>query len=784
MEHLGTNQQPHGSKTTFSTVLKSLCWFFLLALAGATPAAEFIVTSTSTNLDTSDVSPGNTVCADSFGRCSLRAAIEESNALVGPDTITLPQVWTVYSVTAGDLVVSSDITINGSSTDGNSILRGTAGDRVFRITSSGTLTMSNVVVEDGGVSTDGGNILVYGEATLSNCTVQDGVASENGGGIAVKGGTLTLVDCTISNNQAGHQGGGIHADSSTKGSATVSILQDSQIIGNTVTGADPGDGGGGLYTTSGTVSIAHGSISSNHADDAAGGGLLASGGSTISVTFTTVDGNSAMDGGGVFTEVGGDVLASGSAFTNNVASRHGGGLYVAGGNDSALVNSTISGNTADANGGGVYASGAGNDLHLSNVTVANNTADLDGDNDGSGGGVYNDGAPVELRNTIVADNQDACSQSFPPCAWAPDCDGELTSDGYNIIGLDGLLCTISGDTTGNQVSYSTPLETGLGPLTDESTYETEFHPLQLHSPAWDRGNPAGCVDHDGAPVAIDQRGENRPAGIRCDIGAVESQSTQDLVIFTDGFESGNDNGWSRVPTQLYVTSDAAHRGHWGLETGLDAAPAFVEDNSPGSEPRYRARFCLDPDGITVAQGAGFDLLTAFSGTTAQQIRLRISQQAGDLVLSAEVRDNGAPVAGADTTLTNGWQTIEIDWKQATSSSASDGHLRLWHEGSLTVDIDSVDNDGETIDQVRLGAVGNVVGAISGNLLLDDFASTRSGLISSPGDVNRNGSNSTDDMAALLEALYVPGPNHPSLDVNGDHALDAADCAEQLIVLSE
>jgi hypothetical protein len=50
-------------------------------------AATFTVNSTA---DAVDAHPGDGVCADASGHCTLRAAVMEANALSGPDTITLP----------------------------------------------------------------------------------------------------------------------------------------------------------------------------------------------------------------------------------------------------------------------------------------------------------------------------------------------------------------------------------------------------------------------------------------------------------------------------------------------------------------------------------------------------------------------------------------------------------------------------------------------------------------------------------------------------------------------
>src|SRR5687767_2799245 len=52
-----------------------------------TNAASFTVNST---IDAPDAVPGDAVCATSAGICTLRAAIQEANALSGQDTISVP----------------------------------------------------------------------------------------------------------------------------------------------------------------------------------------------------------------------------------------------------------------------------------------------------------------------------------------------------------------------------------------------------------------------------------------------------------------------------------------------------------------------------------------------------------------------------------------------------------------------------------------------------------------------------------------------------------------------
>ena len=69
----------------------------LAALAGdATPAqgASFTVNATH---DAVDAAPGDGICADAGGACTLRAAVMETNALPGADEISLPAGTYVYT---------------------------------------------------------------------------------------------------------------------------------------------------------------------------------------------------------------------------------------------------------------------------------------------------------------------------------------------------------------------------------------------------------------------------------------------------------------------------------------------------------------------------------------------------------------------------------------------------------------------------------------------------------------------------------------------------------------
>src|SRR5262245_14226585 len=81
------------------------------AVAGAPPAAAAVTLMVNSTADDGDSNRGNGVCATSGGQCTLRAAIEEANALPGMDAITVPAG--TYSVSE-QLVIEDSVSINGA----------------------------------------------------------------------------------------------------------------------------------------------------------------------------------------------------------------------------------------------------------------------------------------------------------------------------------------------------------------------------------------------------------------------------------------------------------------------------------------------------------------------------------------------------------------------------------------------------------------------------------------------------------------------------------------------
>ena len=272
-----------------------------------------------------------------------------------------------------------------------------------------------------------------------------------------------------------------------------------------------GDGGGIVSESTGT-SVITGCLISGNACSFEGGGVCNLSG-TLTITSCMISSNStALSGGGIANYSQGTVNLTNSTLSGNNATLSGGGFYNAPLLTVNITNSTISGNTAGL-GGGLYNSSGNTTANISSSTISNNSANGDG-------GVSQLGQ-ANVRNCIIARNTDT--------QGAPDFNGALTSQGYNLIGNTSHT-NIAGDTTGNQLNVN-PL---LGPLQDNGG-PTFTQALLVNSPAIDKGSSGGYI--------VDQRGFTRPVddpsipnasgGDGSDIGAFENQNVSENKIVTN-----------------------------------------------------------------------------------------------------------------------------------------------------------------------------------------------------------------------------------------------------------
>ena len=133
-----------------------------VALAGSpAPATSiqpggqtFEVTSTT---DAVDVAPGDGVCGAANGECTLRAAIQETNALPGHQTVILPAGEYVLTLNGygenesgvGDLDITGDLTIVGAGTSSTAITElAFAVGRIFDVREGAVVAISHLTIRD------------------------------------------------------------------------------------------------------------------------------------------------------------------------------------------------------------------------------------------------------------------------------------------------------------------------------------------------------------------------------------------------------------------------------------------------------------------------------------------------------------------------------------------------------------------------------------------------------------------------------------------------------------
>lgn len=317
----------------------------LLLAPAMAHALTFAVTGTA---DEEDLTPGNAICASATGACTLRAALQEANELVGVDVITIPAGTYVLTLDGdgendgltGDLDVRDAVEIQGAGRD-SVVIDGAGNDRVFHVHPEVGLTISGVTIRNGVAPDAGGGIRHEGEAPLvvrdarfDANTASEGAAIYHGNDALVVSGTI------FSGNVATNVGGGIAKFDGTQ------ELSACEFVDNVGLSA-----GGGIYHGgTGNIQVT-GSTFRDHYGNAGGcvyvntdGGVLTLSGSQFERCFASAGG----PGGGVyFTSTTGGLTLAGSTFSGGVAVV-GAGVYVATGAGITVTGSTFTDNLASS----------------------------------------------------------------------------------------------------------------------------------------------------------------------------------------------------------------------------------------------------------------------------------------------------------------------------------------------------------------------------------------------------------------------------------------------------
>jgi hypothetical protein len=363
----------------YITYFVMFCAVFLTTISAA-QAKTFLV---NVETDGHDQTPGDGSCAAAYRTCTLRAAIEEANALAGDDTIEFSQSFQAPNpprtivLMLGQLFVDSSLTIGGPGARQLAV-DGAQKDRIMTVNSQPHSPHA---------------------VLISGLTFQNGTPASNGyaqgGAIFVAWSDLTLRAVTVRNNktiarlwgQAGQgDGGGIF-----------NFASHLTILDTTITGNVAEIRGGGLFSRDGSFFIYNSTVSNNAAKQN-GGGIGQTDNSTI--RNTTISNNTAFQkGGGVWVE-NVDAQSGYNNFGNTIVA-----------NNVAVVDNDVSG----------AINSLGNNLVKNRGASTGYLAtDLPDGTDPKLGSLKNNGGPTDTRALLdlspAIDAGDNCIVLGNPCA--------------------------------------------------------------------------------------------------------------------------------------------------------------------------------------------------------------------------------------------------------------------------------------------------------------------------------------------------------------------------------
>ncbi|MCA1624130.1 MAG: hypothetical protein LC778_10085 [Acidobacteria bacterium] len=307
------------------TILTLSLLAFIFTFSIQTFAADFTVNLTT---DQHDANTGDGICdidlAIAGEQCSLRAAVEQANALASNDRVlfNLPANSTVTLTTAngGEIPITNNGTLEIVGTGANNLtINGGAGtNRIFSVNNA-TVTISGVTLTGGngtGASFSGLGGAIFtqeGSLTLDGVHITGNTSGgSSGGGVYFGGGTNRITNSTFSANTAFNCGGFVNA------SGTLTVVN-STISGNTATGGN----GGGFCSQLSTTTLRNVTITNNTAN-LGGGGINIDFNSTLNFGNTIVAGNIASGTGpeirfgtGTITSAGGNLVGDSTGDSTN-----------------------------------------------------------------------------------------------------------------------------------------------------------------------------------------------------------------------------------------------------------------------------------------------------------------------------------------------------------------------------------------------------------------------------------------------------------------------------------
>ena len=244
------------------------------------------------------------------------------------------------------------------------------------------------------------------------------------------------------------------------------------------------------------ITITGGSLTSGN-----GGGINVARGGVLALVNSTVTGNSAGDGGGINND--GTITVTNSTIDTNTATGKGGGLRDTG--RTTVLNSTFNANVA-SQGGAMSVAGTATVTH---ATIVGNVA-----TSSSSAGVDRNGGSLTVSYSVIGGNLRTNGSPASDCSGTPQLTGlnlVSNSSGCNPVGPVFVAPPLVGPLAGN----GGPTRT-MAVLDGSKALDTVSLVAPLSTPA----NPppaSTCISN----AKTDQRGNPRPVGPGCELGAYE-----------------------------------------------------------------------------------------------------------------------------------------------------------------------------------------------------------------------------------------------------------------------
>jgi len=465
-----------------------------------------------------DPTPGDGVCDDGTGVCTLRAALQTAASTAGEVEITLPEGD--YEWTSGELYLNAgEISVLGGGTR-TTIVDAASGSRFLDL-GSGLVSFGLQDLElrngfdpndpGGGIETDCDDFTLT-RVAIRNCATGIGF----GGGIHNRGHleayASLFIDCTASGKDGTNGGGGGGGAAGAGGAVSCwtgssSLFENCTFTGCTAEGGDGGNGAPGGNGGQGGQSFTNfgkggngGDIGGWNADEDGTAGNVGGGGGGGGYRSSWGGGSAGTGGNGLV--VGGNA-ADGSAAGGGGGGGGGGlgGAFFSRAGSHDFRHCTFSGNTA-------LGGEAGSSMNAFNAASGI----------GRGGAIGTYAGTIKLDNCILYGNTSVSSPSGEEEDLFLFSNGPVLSDiGNNVIGVMDPATLFDAASTGNLMG----VDPVLLPFGDYGG-STDVYMLSACvpiSPAIDAGALLGVTE--------DQRGEPRDA--TPDIGAVEGPAPVNLM---------------------------------------------------------------------------------------------------------------------------------------------------------------------------------------------------------------------------------------------------------------